>query len=84
MFFDEHKNITTTILSKRNAKGEKMGDNIQVQPESVKTEDGEVDGRHTAMQDFMAAHKEGSAHKMSQALQNFLDIHGSEQMKAEK
>jgi hypothetical protein len=48
-----------------------------MKPEHVQMEPGEVDGRHTAMQDFLAAHQEGSAQRMSEALSNFMAIHGS-------
>jgi hypothetical protein len=77
MFFDDHKRAATLIRGKRDAKGNRMAEPTPMKPEISKTEDGEMDGRHSAMQDFMAAHREGSAQKMSEAMANFIDIHHS-------
>lgn len=75
MFFDDHKKAAQTLIGRRDHRGERIAQPTEMKAEIVKTEDGEVDGRHTAMQDFMSAHKEGSAAKMAQALSNFMDIH---------
>lgn len=75
MFFDDHKKAATLIRGSRDHRGARLAQPTAMKPEIVKTEDGEVDGRHSAMQDFLAAHTEGSAMKMSEALKNFLIIH---------
>jgi len=49
----------------------------EMKPEVVMDEGGEVDGRHLAAQEMIAAHKEGSAHKLMQAMMNFIDLHNS-------
>ncbi len=77
MFFDDHKKAMTIIRGKRDAKGNRTAEPTAMLPEVVKTEEGEVDGRHTAMQDFLAAHQEGSAQRMSEAMSNFMAIHSS-------
>lgn len=75
MFLDDHKKVATIIRGKRSAKGERLLDPTPMKAEVVKHENGEIDERHTAMQDFMSAHAEQSAGKMAEALANFLDIH---------
>lgn len=77
MFYDEDKKIATVVRARRDKSGSRVSDPVKVKPEISKTEDGEPDGKHAAMQDFMSAHQEGSAQKMSDALSNFLDIHQS-------
>lgn len=77
MFFDDHKKAITTMMGKRDSKGERTMSPTPMKAEIVKTEEGEPDGKHAAMQEFMAAHSEGSPHKMAQALSNFMDIHNS-------
>lgn len=65
-----------TILSKRTPKGDKVSE-APMKPESVKDEHGEVDGRHVAAQDIIAAMHEKSADKLMQALANFHDLHST-------
>ena len=65
------------IVGKRSDKGARTAEPTPMKPEVVKDEDGNPDPRHSAMQDFMAAHHEGSAAKMSEAMKNFIDIHNS-------
>lgn len=77
MFFDDNKKAITTIIGKRNAKGERTSEPTAMKPEIVKDEEGQLDGRHEAMRDFMAAHSEGSPQKMMDAMSNFIDIHNS-------
>jgi hypothetical protein len=79
MLFDDHKKAITTIIGKRNQKGERTHEPTPMKMESVKTEDGMPDGRHMAMQEFMAAHHEGSPEKMMNAMSNFIDLHHSMQ-----
>lgn len=77
MFFDDPRKAAQTLLSKRDGHGKKTHESTPMKSEVVKHEDGEIDGRHTAMQDFMAAHKEGSPMKMAEAMINFIDIHNA-------
>lgn len=77
MFFDDHKKASTIIRGKRSAKGVRESDPTPMKPEIVKNEDGSMDGKHVAMQDFLSAHQEGSPLKMSQALENWHDIHAN-------
>lgn len=79
MFFGDDKKSIMTMISRRGNKGEKMSDATPMKPEIVKMADGTPDGRQTAMEDFMSAHREGSASKMADAMKNFMDIHNSTQ-----
>lgn len=77
MFLDDHKKIATIMVSKRNHKGEQTMSPTAMKPEVSKTEDGEVDERHVAAQDLLAAFHEKSAQRLSEAMSNFIDIHHS-------
>ena len=75
ILFDEKKRMQTILARRKNTSGEPMGA-AQMKPEIVKDENGEIDGRHVAMKDLMAAmHDEKSPHKAMQALANFMDLH---------
>jgi len=78
MFFDDHKKKITSILSRRNEKGEQIMGPVEVKPEMSHTEGGEIDGRHVAAQDLIAAFDERSPQKLMEALANFMDIHSSQ------
>lgn len=65
------------MRGRRNVKGERVLDPTPMKPEHVQSEPGELDGRHVAMQDFLAAHHEGSAQKMAEAMANFMAVHSS-------
>lgn len=80
MFFDEAKKDATIIVAKRTGKGDKES-SAPMKAESVKSEDGQPDGRHTAAQDIMAAIHEKSPEKLMQALANFHDLHSLESHK---
>lgn len=64
----------TTIMSKRKPDGEKVSE-TPLKPQVVKDEDGNVDGRHEAAQDVMAAFHAKDAIKLDQALRNHHDLH---------
>lgn len=83
MFFDDHKKALTIVMGKRDGKGERTMSPTSMKAESVHSEDGEPDGMHAAMQEFMAAHSEKSPMKMAQALSNFLAIHHAENGKGD-
>jgi hypothetical protein len=78
MFFEDPKKTAHTIIGKRDSKGNRSMAPTEVKPEITKMEDGQMDGRHAAMEDFMAAHEEKSPQKMADAMKNFMDIHNSE------
>lgn len=73
---DDKKRIATIMASRKTAQGENLG-SASMKPEIVKTEDGEIDGRHVASQDMIAALHEKSPEKLMRALVNFHDIHMS-------
>jgi hypothetical protein len=74
MIILDRKKAMMTIMAKRHPK-----DGTQTQApmasEASKTEDGEVDGRHAAAQDIIAALHEKSPQKLMEALANFHDLH---------
>lgn len=84
MFFDDKKRAVTTMMAKRNGKGEKLHDAVPMKPEVVKDEQGEVDPRHLAAQDALAAFHEKSPDKFMQAMSNFIDLHNSRSEPAEQ
>lgn len=73
---DDKRRIATIMASRKSAKGEDLGA-APMKPEIVKHEDGEIDGRHVAMKDFLAGVHEKSPEKMMHALGNFHDLHMS-------
>lgn len=78
MFFgDDHKKIATVMAGRRNSSGDRIASPTEMKPEITKTEDGEIDGRHSAAQDMIAAFHEKSPERLSQAMKNFMDIHNS-------
>lgn len=79
MFMDDHRKIATIMVSKRNKQGEQTMAPTPMKAESVKSEEGEVDPKHIAAQDVMAAFHSKSAQKLSEAMSNFLEIHHSSQ-----
>lgn len=74
MFFDDRKAITT-IMSKRDGKGNVTMSPTPVKPESHKDEDRKMDGRHAAAEDILGAHHEKSPGRLMEALANFIDLH---------
>lgn len=79
MFMDDSKKAITTMIAKRGAKG---GPHTMVPtgmvPEETKTGDGQMSGLHAAAQDIIAAHGEKSAHRLMEAMSNFINIHRAE------
>lgn len=73
---EDKKRIATIISSRKTAQGESLG-SAPMKPEIVKDEQGEVDGRHIAAQDMMAAMHEKSPEKLMRAMANFHDLHMS-------
>jgi hypothetical protein len=83
MFFDDHKKQITTVLARRSPKGEPLAGPAPMKMEINKEEPGEVDGRHVAAQDIIAALHEKSPQKLMETLGNFIDIHRSKETKQE-
>ena len=75
MFFDEHKKSATIIAGRRNAQGDRTMEPTPMKAENARSEVGQVDGRHLAAQEMLAAIHEGSALKLMDAIGNFMDIH---------
>lgn len=73
---DDKRKIASIIVSKRSSKGEPLS-KAPMKREIVKDEDGEMDGRHEAAADIIAAHHEKSPEKLMHALANFIDMHHS-------
>lgn len=72
--FDEKKAVHT-ILSKRHLKTGEQASGPMKPELPTKSEDGQVDGRHAAAQDILAAMHEKSPHKLAEAMANFHDLH---------
>lgn len=64
------------MAHRRSSKGESLG-KAEMKPEIVKTEDGDLDGRHLAAQEMMMALSEKSPEKLMRALGNFQDLHST-------
>lgn len=73
MIYPDDKQHIMTIIAKRDANGKRSA--APMKQEIVKDEDGEMDGRHAAAQDVIAAMHEKSPEKLMQALSNFVDMH---------
>jgi hypothetical protein len=82
MFMFDHKRAMSSIMASRKKDDQEYGP-VEVKNESVKDEDGEIDGRHLAAQDALAAIKEGSAAKFMDALSSFHDLHQAKKFEAE-
>lgn len=67
-----------TIMARRGEKGgEHIASPTPMVSTEVKDEDGEVDGRHAAAQDVIAAMNEAHPAKLMGALSNFIDLHNA-------
>lgn len=78
MFIHDKKNAVTVMMRKRGPQGgEVLSGPTPMKSESVMDEEHMPDGRHEAMQDFLAGVHEKSPDKMMQAMANFHDIHAS-------
>lgn len=75
MFFDDRKKVATTIVRKRHSNGDVTAGPTPMKPEIFKSEGGEIDGKHAAAQDVLAAHHSASAGNLMEALGNFIDLH---------
>ncbi len=83
MIIPDHKKALMTVMARRKADGTRVSDPVAMKTEVSKDESGELDGRHSAMQDFMSAQAEKSPQKALEAMANFVDMHMSRVPKAE-
>ena len=84
MFFDDVKKNATTIMGRRNEKGQRTMEPMAMKPEIAMDEGGELDGRHSASQEMIGAIHDRSAQKLTDALSNFLTIHNNRAEAAEE
>ena len=82
MMFDKKKELQT-LIARRSGSGDRTMDPTPMKNEVVKTQDGELDGRHLAAQEALAAVHEGSPEKFMSAIGNFMDLHSSMKDKPE-
>ena len=76
MFFDEDKKrMATTIIGKRDTKGNRLSGPAPLKPEVMKDEGGDVNPLHLAAEDILSAHHDKSAMKLVEALGNFINLH---------
>lgn len=74
LFFDDRKKTASTLLARRKSNGERVSDPTPMKPEVTKTESGEIDGRHVAIQEMLSGIHEKSAQKTMEALGHFLEM----------
>jgi hypothetical protein len=76
MFFDENKKRAMTIVSKRPMKGGPHSmEPTPMKAQIMKDEGGEIDPKHLAAQDILAAHHAANPDSLNEALGNYIDLH---------
>lgn len=80
MMHDDKKALMTIMRKRSEAGAPAMASPMK--QESVKSEDGEPDGRHAAAQDVMAAFHEKSAERLMEAMINFHDLHAMDRLRS--
>lgn len=73
IMFDKKKALMT-IIAKRHPKDGTMSA-APMKTEVTKEDDGQLDGRHAAAEDMIAAFHEKSPQKLMEAMANFHDLH---------
>lgn len=81
MMMHDEKKALMTIMRKRSEAGAPAM-SAPMKQESVKSEDGEPDGRHAAAQDMMSAFHEKSAEKLMEAMINFHELHAQDRLRS--
>ena len=76
MLFDKKRLVDSILKSSREEDGSQTGPTL-MKNEVVKTESGEIDGRHVAAEDMLSAFHERSPQRLMDAMGNFLDLHMS-------
>lgn len=82
MIFHDKKKAITTIMAKRHPETGEVTSAPMKAELPTKSEDGEIDPRHSAAQDVLAAIHEKSAQKLSEAMTKFFEA--SEKMPHEE
>lgn len=81
MFMWDKKKSLETLMSKRKPSGgESIAGPTPMLEEHVSDENGEPDMKHLAAQNMMDAFHSKSAHKLRQAMDDYLDIHSMSKM----
>ena len=77
MIIPDQKRAIMTIMARRKPDGERVAGPAPMKEEVVRHEDGEIDARHVAAQDILAALHEKSPERLMDALGAFHDIHAN-------
>lgn len=75
--WDKRQQLGTIMKRRRGSSDEPIPMSAPMKNEISMDEPGEMDGRHMAAQDMLAAMHEKSPEKMKQAMSNFIDLHMS-------
>lgn len=75
LMWDKKKSLETIMQRRKPGGGEIIAGPAPMKHEVVKHEDGNIDGRHLAAQDMLAAFHEKSAERLMGAMANFMDLH---------
>jgi hypothetical protein len=74
MIHDLKKGIATVMSTRKDPETEELS-SAPMKAQVVKDEDGEIDGRHAAAEDILAAIHAKDPMKLVEALGNFHDLH---------
>ena len=80
---DKRKAMATIMASRKGKDSANVGPGTPVQPQRSMSEGGEIDPRHAAAEDVIAAMHESNPQKMMEALAAFHDLHRDASEKAE-
>ena len=73
IIYDQKKAVGTIMASRKHSDGSTT--TAAMKPQRSTAEDGEVDGRHAAAQDVIAAMDQKDPQKLMEAMANFHDLH---------
>lgn len=76
-FWDKKKQMGAMVMKRKRHGDGTAPEMAPMKNEEVKTEDGEVDGKHLAAQDMLMAIHSKSADQLRHAMENFMTIHSS-------
>lgn len=82
MFMFDKKRDMSSIMARRKKGDDEMGP-MEMKNESVKEDNGDMDGRHLAAQDALMAIKNGSASEFMDAMMSFHDLHSAKKFEQE-
>ena len=79
MIIHDKKQALQSIMAKRHPKDSvEETSSAPMVPSIVKTEEGEIDPRHTAAQDILMSVHEGHPGKLMESLKNFIELHSGQ------